>query len=140
MTNKKLWTKRFAFSYFNHLKQKTKEASNKVMKIVFPLVVVISLLSVAVVTVKRDGLVDYVRSIVNDPAFYSLEFDEQYNIITFIQIALEHHLRISLLQEQEKEDIEQLGLIENKMDEMDAINEIEEEDLEERISKRIFSL
>ena len=140
MTNKNLWTKLFAFSYFNRLKQKTKEASNKVMKIVFPLVVVISLLSVAVVTVKRDGLVDYVRSIVNDPAFYSLEFDEQYNIITFIQIALEHHLRISLLQEQEKEDIEQLGLIENKMDEMDAINEIEEEDLEERISKRIFSL
>jgi hypothetical protein len=109
------------------------------MKIVFLLVVSISLLSVAVVTVERDGLVDYVRSILNDPAFYSLDFDEQYNIITFIQIALEHHLKISLLQEQEKEDIKQLGLIENKMEEMDAINEIEE-DLEERISRRYFSL
>ena len=109
------------------------------MNIVFPLVVVISLLSVTVVTVEHDGLVDYVRSIVNDPAFYSLDFDEQYNIITFIQVALEHHLRISLFQEQEKEDIKQLGLIENKMEEIYAINEIED-DLDEKISKRFFSL
>ena len=98
------------------------------MKILYSsLIVFLASINVVIVIAHRETLVDYVRSVLNDPAFYALDFEEQYDIIAFIQVALEHHLRIVQLEEKEKEiekeDKEQLKTIKNKIDEIDDLIE-----------------
>jgi hypothetical protein len=63
---------------------------------------------------EHETLVDYVRSILHDPAFNSLEFQEQYEIISFIHMALEQHLMLVLDEEERERAL--LEKIENKME------------------------
>ena len=63
---------------------------------------------------EHETLVDYVRSILHDPAFNSLEFQEQYEIISFVHMALEQHLMLVLDEEERERAL--LEKIENKME------------------------
>jgi len=117
-----------------------KNFKNKTMKIIISLIVVLAIFQVIYVVSARphrsasiedededednnfndksrnehETLVDYVRSILHDPAFNSLEFQEQYEIISFVHMALEQHLMLVLDEEERERAL--LEKIENKME------------------------